>query len=86
MTDKTRPLIFGVIQGGKYVDLREHCAKELVKIGFDGYGFGARHVDDNGEFMEEVLQKTADFIPKDALRFALGVGKPEDIVRCFHMG
>ncbi len=83
---KNRPLIFGVVQGGEYLDLREYCAKELVKIGFDGYGFGARHIDDEGRFMEEVLQATADFIPKDSLRFALGVGKPEDIVRCFDMG
>jgi len=36
--------------------------------------------------MEEVLQATASFIPEDSLRFALGVGKPEDIVRCFNMG
>jgi queuine tRNA-ribosyltransferase len=86
MTDKNRPLIFGVIQGGEYIDLREYCAKELVKIGFDGYGFGARHIDDEGKFMEKVLRATADFIPKDSLRFALGIGKPEDIVRCFNMG
>lgn len=86
MTDKNRPLIFGVIQGGGYIDLREYCSKELVKIGFDGYGFGARHIDDDGNFMEEVLQATADFIPENSLRFALGVGRPEDMVRCFHLG
>ncbi|MFC1645025.1 tRNA guanosine(34) transglycosylase Tgt [Patescibacteria group bacterium] len=81
-----RPLIFGVIQGGSYVDLREKCAKGLTEIGFDGYGFGARHIDENGEFMEEILEKTASFIPEDSLRFALGVGTPNDIVRCFKMG
>jgi len=86
MTDKNRPLIFGVIQGGEYLDLRKYCAEELAKIGFDGYGFGARHVDDNGEFMGEVLRATASFIPEDSLRFALGIGKPEDIVKCFSMG
>ncbi len=86
MTNKNCPLIFGVVQGGEYLDLRKHCVEELAKIGFDGYGFGARHIDDDGKFMEEVLQATADFIPKDSLRFALGIGKPEDIVRCFNMG
>ncbi len=86
ITGKNRPLIFGVIQGGEYLDLREHCAKELVKIGFDGYGFGARHVDSKGKFMGEVLRATADFIPEDSLRFALGIGKPEDIVKCVSMG
>ncbi len=81
-----RPLLFAVIQGGAEIDLRAHCAEELVKIGFDGYGFGARPVDKEGKFLGEVLQATADFIPREALRFALGIGTPEDISRCALMG
>ncbi|MFA5024466.1 MAG: tRNA guanosine(34) transglycosylase Tgt [Patescibacteria group bacterium] len=81
-----RPLLFAVIQGGAELDLREYCTKELVKIGFDGYGFGARPVDKEGKFLSEVLAKTANFIPQNALRFALGIGTPEDIIRCAKMG
>jgi queuine tRNA-ribosyltransferase len=81
-----RPLIFSVIQGGAEIDLREYCTKELVKIGFDGYGFGARPIDEKGKFLKTVLQRTADFIPREALRFALGIGTPEDIRRCAAMG
>jgi len=81
-----RPLLFAVIQGGAELDLRELCTKELVKIGFDGYGFGARPIDEKGVFLEEVLRKTAEYIPESALRFALGIGTPEDIVRCAKMG
>jgi len=81
-----RPLLFSVIQGGAELNLREYCAKELIKIGFDGYGFGARPVDKDGKFLGKVLQYTADLIPKDSLRFALGIGLPEDIVRCSYMG
>lgn len=81
-----RPLIFGVIQGGMHFDLREMCAKELVEIGFDGYGFGARHVDQNGNFLEEMVRQTAEMIPEKALRFALGVGTPEDIVKFMSYG
>ncbi len=81
-----RPLLFAVIQGGAEIDLRERCARELVEIGFDGYGFGARPVDKQGNFLEEVLRRTAGFIPRDALRFALGIGTPEDIYRCARMG
>ncbi|MFZ4648489.1 MAG: tRNA guanosine(34) transglycosylase Tgt [Patescibacteria group bacterium] len=86
MTDDNRPLLFSVVQGGVEVDLRKHCASELVKIGFDGYGFGARPVDAEGNFLAEILFETAKAIPKDALRFALGVGTPEDIYRCALMG
>ncbi|MBN2854087.1 tRNA guanosine(34) transglycosylase Tgt [Patescibacteria group bacterium] len=81
-----KPLIFGVIQGGAELDLREKCTKALVEIGFDGYGFGARHVDQEGKIMTEVLKKTASFIPENALRFALGVGTPEDIKTCAKLG
>lgn len=80
------PLLFAVIQGGAEIDLRQHCAQELARIGFDGYGFGARPIDKEGKFLAEVLKKTADFIPKDSLRFALGIGTPEDIIRCAKMG
>jgi len=83
---RDRPLIFGVIQGGVYFDLREMCAKELINIGFDGYGFGARHVDQEGIFLEEMVKHTASLIPKNSLRFALGVGTPEDIVKFVKCG
>lgn len=86
ISEKDRPLIFGVIQGGEHLDLRKYCAEELVKIGFDGYGFGARHVDSDGKFMEEVVRETASFIPEDSLRFALGIGTPEDIMKCVGYG
>ncbi len=81
-----RPLLFSVIQGGAELDLRKYCAEELIKIGFDGYGFGARPVDKDGKFLGKVLQFTADLIPKNFLKFALGVGLPEDIVRSAGMG
>jgi queuine tRNA-ribosyltransferase len=81
-----RPLLFGVIQGGIFNDVRERCAAELAKIGFDGFGFGARPVDVDGNFLGEILQVTADASPVESLRFGLGIGLPEDIVRCVAMG
>jgi queuine tRNA-ribosyltransferase len=81
-----RPLLFAVIQGGAELDLREHCTQELVKLGFDGYGYGARPVDKDGNFLAATLKRTAELIPKTALRFALGVGTPEDIRRCCDFG
>ncbi len=83
---KQRPLLFSVVQGGMDMALRRHCAEALAAIGFDGYGFGARHLDMAGNFLEEVLHETAACIPEDAIRFALGVGTPQDIVRCHSLG
>jgi queuine tRNA-ribosyltransferase len=83
---KKRPLLFGVIQGGASEVLRKKCADALNAIGFDGLGFGARPVDAEGKFLGEILEYTADLIPADKLRFGLGIGTPEDIVRCVRMG
>lgn len=85
-TDYKRPLLFAVVQGGPYVDLRKRCAHALAEIGFDGYGFGGRHIDKDGHFMEEIIRETAAAIPAEAPRFALGIGTPHDIVRCYQVG
>ena len=84
--EKQRPLLFSVIQGGMDMPLRRHCAEALAAIGFDGYGFGARHLDMEGNFLKDVLFETAACIPADALRFALGVGTPQDIARSYALG
>jgi len=90
--ERDRPLIFCVVQGGEYIDLRKKCVEGLKdvakKVGrkWDGYGFGARHIDEKGNFMEEILAKTARFIPDNALKFALGIGTPQDIVRSVKLG
>lgn len=84
--EEKRPLLLAVIQGGLNVELRKYCAKKLVEIGFDGYGLGARPVDENGVFLKDVLKETANSIPKNSLRFALGVGMPEDIYRSYLLG
>jgi len=81
-----RPGLIAVIQGGTDALLREQCAQALIEIGFDGYGYGGRPVDSNGNFMQAILEKTAAAIPEQSVRFALGVGKPEDIVRSVRMG
>ncbi len=86
LNDQTRPLLFGVVQGGLIPDLRKYCAQELAKLDFDGYGFGGRHVDAEGNFLEEILRVTAEAIPHDKIRFALGIGTPADIVRCYALG
>jgi queuine tRNA-ribosyltransferase len=81
-----RPLLFSVIQGGDDIELRKRCARELCDIGFDGYGFGAMPLNAEGEFNDQLLKKVAELIPDNSLKLALGVGNPEDIVKCFGWG
>lgn len=81
-----RPLIFAIIQGGSYFDLREKCAKALKEIGFDGYGFGGFPVNGQGELVEDILAYTASLMPDETPKYAMGLGKPDGIIRCHEMG
>lgn len=81
-----RPLLFGIIQGGDNLELRKKCADELKKIGFDGYAFGGWPINSNGEFLYDLLNYTCELMPADKPRYAMGVGKPENITACVKMG
>lgn len=81
-----KPYILGVVQGGKYQDLRKYCAKELVKIGFDGLGFGGWPIDEKGEFDYKSAKTISQNTPNDYFLYGLGVGMPEEIVNLSKMG
>jgi len=84
--NEKRPLIFAIIQGGGYRELREECAEKLIGIGFDGYGFGGWPVASNGELIDEILEYTANLMPDDKVKYAMGLGKPDGIIKCARMG
>lgn len=84
--DSQRPLLFAVIQGGSSKELRKKCAQELIKIGFDGFGFGGWPIDKSGNLNLEILKFTAELIPDNLPKFALGVGNPQAIIECFKSG
>lgn len=83
---ETRPLLFGVIQGGNDMDLRRACAGELTALGFDGYGFGGWPMDRTGNLLYDLLEGTAALMPDDAVKYAMGLGRPEEIVRLHRAG
>ena len=74
------------MQGAKYLDLRKKCANELVKIGFDGYNFGGYVVDKEGNLVLDEMKAVIENVPKDSIRYAMGVGKPEDIIAASKLG
>lgn len=83
---KEKPYILGVAQGGKYQDLRAYCTQELVKIGFDGIGYGGWPIDEAGDFDYESAKTIADNVPDDYFLYGLGIGKPHEIVNLTKMG
>ena len=81
-----KPKLFAVIQGGGYAELRKRCAEELLEIGFDGFGFGGWPLDAEGNLIYDVLAWTRELIPREFPIHALGIGHPENVVRCFELG
>jgi queuine tRNA-ribosyltransferase len=80
-----RPLLFGVVQGGSDLELRRRCALELAEIGFDGYGFGGWPVGADGQLVDEV-SLVAELLPDDKPLHALGIGRPDSLVRAWSAG
>lgn len=81
-----RPLLFAIIQGGNFPELRKYCASELIKIGFDGFGFGGFPVDSKGNLVDDILELTAQLMPDDKPKYAMGLGKPDGIIKCVKWG
>jgi len=80
------PLLFAVVQGGDYKDLREECAKGLLSLGFTAYAFGGWPIGEDGKFNFDIVHYTVSLIPEHFPKFALGIGKPQEIVEGFKMG
>ena len=83
---KDKPLIFGIVQGGSSTKLRKECAEGLIKIGFDGYAYGGWPVDKDRKFLDEIVEYTAHLMPGNKPKYAMGVGKPQDIKKCVKFG
>jgi queuine tRNA-ribosyltransferase len=81
-----KPLILGVVQGGYFQDLRKYCTEELVKIGFDGLGYGGWPMNEDNTFDLESAKTIAENSPKDYLLYGLGIGMPKDIIALSKMG
>lgn len=82
----SRPLLFGVVQGGASRELRRACAEALLEIGFDGFGYGGWPLDDAGALLRDIVAYTRELIPHTLPMHALGIGHPDSIIACARMG
>ena len=79
-------LVFGIVQGGVYDDLRRACAEELVRIGFDGYAIGGVSVGEPEECMYQAVEASVPYLPKDAPRYVMGLGVMHQMAECVARG
>ena len=78
--------LFGIVQGGQYLDLRKHCAEVLTSMPFDGYSIGGLSVGEPKSIQNEVLVFTTPLLPEDKPRYLMGVGSPGAILDAVERG
>ena len=83
---KLGPSLFGIVQGGTDRGLRKESAQEICEFGFDGYAIGGLSVGEPKDELYEVTEQVAGLLPEDQPRYLMGVGTPEDLVRCVALG
>lgn len=79
-------LLFGIVQGSTYLDLRKKAVEDLLKIGFDGYAIGGVSVGEPENLIHEVAAYTAELLPHNKARYLMGLGTPPDVVEAIANG
>jgi queuine tRNA-ribosyltransferase len=72
--------LFGIVQGGVHLDLREASARALIAIGFPGYAIGGLSVGEPKPGRDRVLEHLEGILPAERPRYLMGVGTPEDLI------
>ena len=79
-------LLFGINQGCTYDDLRVEHMKEIAKLDLDGYAIGGLAVGESAEEMYRVISAVEPHMPKDKIRYLMGVGTPQNILEAVKRG
>ena len=83
---RTDQALFGIVQGGEFEDLREMCAKELVKMDFDGYSIGGTSIGEPKDVCYKMIDYAIKYLPYDKPRYLMGVGSLDYILGAIEKG
>lgn len=81
-----RQVLFGIVQGSTYKDLRKASIEQLVELDFFGYAMGGLSVGEPQDLLYNILSFTTDNLPLEKPRYAMGIGMPEDILEAVGCG
>ena len=83
---RTDQSLFGIVQGGIDERLRRESARDIVSVGFDGYGIGGLSVGETRAEMLPALAAALEELPKDQPRYLMGVGDPASMIEAIGLG
>ncbi len=79
-------VMFAIVQGGRFADLRCECAQQLAEFNFHGYACGGVSVGEEREIRRKVMKRTAESLPADRPRYVMGLGEPVDLLDAVEYG
>jgi queuine tRNA-ribosyltransferase len=82
----TDQALFGIVQGGVYLDLRRAAAQSLVTLDLPGYAIGGVSVGEPAELIHQIVEATAPYLPADKPRYLMGVGTYREIAKAIASG
>ena len=82
---KNNQALYGIVQGGKFKDLRQESSRFMASLGFDGFGIGGEFGDDKSK-MTEMLDWVIKELPNEKPRHLLGIGHLDDIPKIIKSG
>ena len=85
-TINRKQLLFGINQGGIYEDIRIENMKQIAELELDGYAIGGLAVGEPTEVMYEMISQVEPYMPKDKIRYLMGVGTPGNIIEAVARG
>jgi len=81
-----RQMLFGIVQGATYEDLRRDCCSRLAPMDFDGFAIGGVSVGEPKDLSYNTVKLCLGLLPQEKPRYLMGVGLPEDIVEAVEQG
>ena len=85
-TINKKQLLFGINQGCTFADLRAEHMDQIAEMDLDGYAIGGLAVGEPTEEMYRIIEAVEPHMPKDKIRYLMGVGTPENIIEAVHRG
>lgn len=79
-------MLFGINQGCTYEDLRVEHMKQIAELDLDGYAIGGLAVGEPAEDMYRIISAVEPYMPKDKIRYLMGVGTPGNIIEAVSRG
>jgi len=85
-SSESNQLLFGIVQGGTYPDLRAQSAQAIASHDLPGCAIGGVSVGEPAELMHEAVASSIPYLPEDRPRYLMGVGTPQDILNAVAEG